>query len=104
MQEENYIKKFGFMDEEKFKVAFNDVDFCLKLLQKGYQVVYNPYIELIHYESKSRGYEYTKEQEERFERESNNFKEKWKDFLEAKDPYYNKNFTLKTCNYDIDIE
>lgn len=104
MQEESYIKKFGFMDEENFKVAFNDVDFCLKLLQKGYRVVYNPYIELIHYESKSRGYEYTKEQEERFEKESNNFKEKWKEFLENKDSYYNKNFTLKTCNYDINIE
>lgn len=97
-------KEVGFMDEENFKVAFNDVDFCLKLLQKGYRVVYNPYIELMHYESKTRGYEYSKKQQERFENESNNFKEKWKDFLENKDPYYNKNFTLKTCNYDIDIE
>ncbi len=97
-------KEIGFMDEEKFEVAFNDVDFCLKLLQKGYRIVYNPYIELMHYESKSRGYEYSKKQQERFEKESNNFKEKWKDFLENKDPYYNKNFTLKTCNYDIDIE
>lgn len=100
----NLYKEVGYMDEENFKVAFNDVDFCLKLLQKGYRIVYNPYIELIHYESKSRGYEYSKEQEERFEKESNNFKEKWKDFLEKKDPYYNKNFTLKTCNYDIETE
>lgn len=97
-------KEIGYMDEEKFKVAFNDVDFCLKLLQKGYKIVYNPYIELIHYESKTRGYEYSKEQEERFEQESNNFKEKWKDFLAKGDPYYNKNFTLETCNYDIDVE
>ncbi len=97
-------KEVNYMDEENFKVAFNDVDFCLKLLQKGYRIVYNPYIELIHYESKSRGYEYSKEQEERFESESKNFKEKWKDFLEKKDPYYNKNFTLKTCNYDIETE
>lgn len=97
-------KEVGYMDEENFKVAFNDVDFCLKLLQKGYRLVYNPYVELIHYESKTRGYEYSKEQELRFERESNNFKERWKIFLDNKDPYYNKNFTLKTCNYDIDIE
>lgn len=97
-------KEVGYMEEEKFKVAFNDVDFCLKLLQKGYRIVYNPYIELIHYESKTRGYEYSKEQEERFYSESNNFKEKWKDFLDKKDPYYNKNFTLKTCNYDINID
>lgn len=94
----------GFMDEKLFKVAFNDVDFCLKLLEKGYRNVYNPYIELLHLESKSRGYEYSKKQEERFEKEKNSFKEKWKDFLEAGDPYYNKNFTRKTCNFDINVE
>lgn len=92
-----------FMDEIDFKVAFNDVDFCLKLLEKGYRNIYNPYIELIHYESKTRGYEYTKEQEERFNKESNNFKEKWKKFIEKGDPYYNKNFSLDSCNFDIDV-
>jgi len=99
--EKIFMKKYGFMDEENFKVAFNDVDFCLKLLEKGYRVVYNPYIELIHYESKSRGYEYSKKQQERFNKESNNFKTKWKHFLEKGDPYYNKNFSLNTCNFDI---
>ena len=88
----------GFMDENKFKVAFNDVDFCLKIIEKGYHILYNPYIELIHFESKTRGYEYSKEQEERFNRESQNFKNKWGKYV---DPYYNINFTLDTCNYDI---
>ena len=96
-------EEVGYMDEEKFKVAFNDVDFCLKLLEKGYRNVYNPYVELIHYESKSRGYEYTKEQEERFDNESENFKDKWKKYIYY-DPYYNTNFTRKTCNYDINID
>ena len=96
-------KEVGFMDEEKFKVAFNDVDFCLKLLEKGYRNVYNPYVELIHYESKSRGYEYSKEQEKRFNQESENFKNKWKKYIDY-DPYYNINFTRKTCNYDINID
>lgn len=96
-------EEVGFMDEENFKVAFNDVDFCLKLLDKGYRNIYNPYVELIHYESKSRGYEYTKEQEERFNNESENFKAKWKKYIDY-DPYYNINFTRKTCNYDIDID
>ncbi len=91
------------MDEENFKVAFNDVDFCLKIIEKGYRIVYNSYIELTHYESKSRGYEYTKEQEERFNIEASNFKAKWKSFLEKGDPYYNKNFSLDTCNFDIKI-
>ena len=96
-------EEVGFMDEENFKVAFNDVDFCLKLLEKGYRNIYNPYVELIHYESKSRGYEYTKEQEERFNKESENFRLKWKKYIDY-DPYYNINFTRSTCNYDIDIE
>lgn len=93
-----------YMDENNFKVAFNDVDFCLKLLKKGYRNLYIPYVELFHYESKSRGYEYSKAKEERFNLECENFKEKWKDFLEKGDPYYNKNFTKKTCNYDIETE
>lgn len=92
----------GFMDEEKFKVAFNDVDFCLKLHEKGYRNVYNPYVELIHYESKSRGYEVSREKQERFEKECNNFKEKWSSYIKS-DPYYNKNFSRKTCNFDIEI-
>lgn len=96
-------EEVGFMDEDKFKVAFNDVDFCLKILEKGYRNVYNPYSELIHYESKSRGYEYTKEQEERFNKESENFKLKWKKYIDY-DPYYNINFSRKTCNYDINID
>lgn len=96
-------EEVGFMNEEKFKVAFNDVDFCLKLLEKGYRNIYNPYVELIHYESKSRGYEYTKEQEERFNKESENFKTKWKKYIDY-DPYYNINFSRKSCNYDINID
>ena len=96
-------EEVGFMDEEKFKVAFNDVDFCLKLLDKGYRNIYNPYVELIHYESKTRGYEYSEEKEERFNKEAENFKSKWKKYID-KDPYYNINFTRNTCNYDINIE
>lgn len=92
------------MDEINFKVAFNDVDFCLKLMEKGYRNLYNPYIELIHYESKSRGYEYSKEKEERFNKECDNFKEIWGEFIKKGDPYYNKNFTLDTCNFDINVE
>ena len=94
-------EEVGYMDEENFKVAFNDVDFCLKLLSKGYRNVYIPYVELYHYESKTRGYEYSKEKEKRFNRESENFKHKWNEILEKGDPYYNINFTRETCNFDI---
>ncbi len=97
-------EKVNYMDEQSFKVAFNDVDFCLKILEKGYRIVYNPYVELMHYESKSRGYEMSKEKEERFEKESNNFKQKWKERLSKNDPYYNINFTRSSCNFDIETE
>lgn len=94
-------EEVGYMDEENFEVAFNDVDFCLKIREKGYKIIYNPYIELMHYESKSRGYENTPEKKARFERESNNFKEKWKNVIEKGDPYYNVNLSLTTAQYDI---
>ena len=89
------------MEEELFKVAFNDVDFCLKILEKGYRVVYNPYVELIHYESKTRGYEDTSEKKSRFDMETKNFQTKWKEFLKKGDPYYNENFSIKDCNFTI---
>lgn len=79
---------------EDFRVAFNDVDFCLKIREKGYLVVFNPYAELYHYESKSRGYETTPEKKARFDREVAHFKERWKKILQEGDPYFNPNFTL----------
>lgn len=96
-------EEVSFMDNEKFKVAFNDVDFCLKLLEKGYRNIYNPYIELIHYESKTRGYEDSPEKIKRFEKETENFRKKWNKLLQN-DPYYNPNLSRKTVNYDIKTE
>lgn len=92
------------MDEECFKVAFNDVDFCLKILEKGYRVVYNPYVELIHEESKTRGYEDTPEKKARFEQEVSHFQEKWKHLLEKPDPYYNPNFSRANGNFEINLK
>ncbi len=94
-------EEVGFMDEENFAVAFNDVDFCLKIRQAGYLIVYNPYIEFIHYESKTRGYEDTPEKKARFERESNNFRTKWRKVLDAGDPYSNINFDKNTAQYNV---
>lgn len=83
----------GFMDE-KFKVAFNDVDFCLKIRELGKLIVYNPYVQFWHYESKSRGFEDNPEKQARFKQEIDRFHEKWQDFLDKGDPYYNKNLRL----------
>lgn len=96
-------EEVGYMDEENFGISYNDVDFCLKIREKGYLVVYNPYIEFIHYESKTRGYEITPEKQERFEKEANNFKKKWKKVLEKGDIYSNTNFSKERANCSIKI-
>lgn len=90
--------------DETFKVAFNDVDFCLRVRQAGYLIVFTPYAELYHYESKSRGYEDTPEKVFRFSNESKAMKERWHDILEKGDPYYNPNFSLESEDFQIKTE
>ena len=87
--------------DENFKVAFNDIDFCLRARQKGKLIVYNPYACFYHYESKSRGYETTVEKQARFEKEIGLFVNRYKDLLEKGDPYYNKNLTLLRTDYSL---
>ena len=82
-------------------MAFNDVDFCLKVREKGYLVVYDPYAELYHYESKTRGAEDTKEKVKRFQGEIQYMKEKWMTLLKKGDPYYNPNLSLKKWDYSL---
>lgn len=98
-------EEVGYMDENEFKVAFNDVDFCLKILEKGYRIVYNPYIELFHFESKTRGYdELDPEKKKRFDKEAESFKNKWKEVLDKKDKYYNMNFSRNKVDFSIESE
>ncbi len=92
ISKKDFQKINGF--DERYTVAFNDIDFCLKIRELGKLVVFNPYVELYHYESKSRGLEDTPEKLERFRKEVEYFKEKWGWLLESGDPYYNKNLTL----------
>ena len=87
--------------EEALVVAFNDVDLCLRVCQKGYLVVYNPHVELYHYESKSRGADDSKEKVNRFKQETEFMKTRWRDLLKKGDPYYNKNLTLSKWNYSL---
>jgi len=87
--------------DEKIKVAFNDVDFNLKMLDKGYYNVFLPNVELYHYESKSRGLEDTPSKIKRFNSEVDYMKEKWKDKLS--DPYYNDNYSY-FYDYKLDIK
>lgn len=86
---------------EKLKVAFNDIDFCLKVRETGKLVVYNPYAELYHYESKSRGLENTPEKIKRFNGEIEIFRARWEKILEEGDPYYNPNLTLNRSDFSL---
>lgn len=93
----------GGLDEEDLKVAFNDVDFCLKIDKLGYRNLWTPYTELYHHESKSRGADDTSQKRIRFNKEVNHMKEKWQEIL-LNDRFYNKNLTLKSEDFSINIE
>lgn len=86
---------------EQLAVAFNDVDFCLRAREFGYLVVYDPYAELYHYESKSRGAEDTPEKVRRFQSEIEYMRTRWISVLKNGDPYYNRNLSLKKWNYSL---
>lgn len=85
----------GGLDEINLPVAFNDVDFCLRLRERGLRVVWTPHAELIHHESASRGFEDTGAKQVRFMAEVEFMQKKWGHLLEA-DPFYNPNFSLAT--------
>lgn len=85
--------EIGGLDED-FAVAFNDVDLCMRIREAGYLIVWTPYAELYHYESKSRGKENTPQKRERFAGEVKRFQARWEKELAAGDPYYNPNLTL----------
>lgn len=86
---------------EELAVAFNDIDFCMKIRALGKLVVYAPYAVLYHYESKSRGLEDTPEKVARFNREVAIFAKKWPEILRDGDPYYNPNLTLRKSNFAL---
>ena len=73
---------------EELAVAYNDIDYCMKVRRAGYLVAFTPYAELTHYESKSRGLEDSKEKKDRLSREAGIFCRRWEKELEQGDPYY----------------
>ncbi len=86
---------------EDLQVAFNDIDFCIKVRDYGKLVVYNPYAELYHYESKSRGLEDTPEKIARFNKEIATLEQHWPDIFRRPDPYYNPNLTLDSQDFSL---
>lgn len=101
MRTEVYDKVNGF--NEDYAVEYNDVDFCLRVVEAGYRNIYIPHIELYHYESISRGHPHaTKESYNRHVIEVKQFKRKWSNYIE-KDPCYNTNLTLDNESFAIKI-
>ncbi len=90
------------LNEKKLKVAFNDVDLCLKLQEKGYRNLWTPYVELYHHESISRGSEDSPQKIARFTIETEYMQNRWSSILQN-DKYYNKNLTNIHENFDLNM-
>ncbi len=96
-------EEVGGFDEENLKIAFNDVDFCLRVQAAGYRNAWTPYAELYHHESLSRGTENTPEKKARFSGEVRYMKARWGDALHQ-DPYYSPHLTLQREDYSLEAE
>jgi GT2 family glycosyltransferase/2-polyprenyl-3-methyl-5-hydroxy-6-metoxy-1,4-benzoquinol methylase len=100
MTKRSVFEEVGGFDEVNLPVAFNDVDYCLKLRQKGYLIVYTPYATLYHHEGFSRGRDDVNRP--RFLREIEYMRKKWGTILDN-DPYYNPNLTKEREDLSIRI-
>ena len=87
--------------DESFKVACNDIDYCLRVRKKNYLVVFNSFAKFYHFESKSRGYENNLEKVNRFNREVEIWQDRWRDILVNGDPYYNVNFKIENEPFEL---
>ncbi|MBR2806025.1 MAG: glycosyltransferase [Oscillospiraceae bacterium] len=94
----------GGLNETAFKVAFNDVDLCLRVRKRGYLIVWDAHSYWYHYESKTRGLDTDPDKLKRFEDEKKRFAVIWKKLLEKGDPYYNPNWDLRYDSYTTFIK
>lgn len=102
MMRKSLYEELGGLDE-KFAVALNDVDLCIRAWKAGRVNVFTPFAELYHYESASRGTDLSGANAERYEKESALFRERWKELLAQGDPYYNPNFSLDRSDFALKI-
>lgn len=87
--------------DESFKVACNDIDYCLRVRERNCLVVFNSFAKFYHFESKSRGYENSLEKVNRFNREVEIWQDRWRDILVNGDPYYNVNFKIENEPFEL---
>jgi GT2 family glycosyltransferase len=86
--------------DEAYAVAFNDVDLCLRLRERGYRIVWTPYAELYHHESATRGHEDTPDKRRRLAAEVERLRRRWGAALE-RDPYYSPHLTLDRYDFSL---
>jgi O-antigen biosynthesis protein len=96
----NVYDEVGGFNERDLAVAFNDVDFCIRIRAAGYKVIWTPHAELYHYESASRRWEATKKEVSRFNGEINYMRARWGSLLDT-DPFYNSNLSFESECFDL---
>ena len=101
MIKKQLYEKIGGLNEIDLKIAFNDVDFCLRIREEGYNNVFTPFCEAYHHESISRGDEDNPEKQERFRNEVLYMQKRHKEILEKGDPFYNVNLTLDREDFSL---
>jgi hypothetical protein len=100
MVRKTVFEKLGGFDEINLGVTFNDIDFCLRLIERGYHNVWTPYANVIHHESASRGHQRTPDEQAEFLRAAAFMQERWGAQL-LNDPFYNPNLSLELPGYDL---
>ncbi|MGB5064733.1 MAG: glycosyltransferase family 2 protein [Candidatus Competibacter sp.] len=101
MVKKTVYNALGGLDEINLPIAFNDVDFCLRLREQGYLNVFTPYCELYHHESRSRGLETTPSRKKKFRQERAYLRQRHIAIFTKGDPYYNPNLTLNRETFGL---
>ncbi|MET0507555.1 MAG: glycosyltransferase family 2 protein [Burkholderiaceae bacterium] len=98
VRRDTYLKAGGM--DESLAVAFNDIDFCLRVRQQGFRTVWTPFAELVHHESASRGLDVEPSKRARFEAEAASMRKRWGPLLD-RDPAYSPHLTLQREDFSI---
>lgn len=93
-------ERLGGLNEARLTVAFNDVDYCLRLLEAGYRVIFTPHAELVHHESASRGNDNPLPRRLRARREVKYMRQRWRERMQH-DPYYNPNLSYRRPDFSL---
>jgi GT2 family glycosyltransferase len=98
----NLYQRLGGLDEKNLKIAFNDVDYCLRVREAGYRVVWTPHAELYHHESVTRGRDQSEETKSRTRREADYMRSRWRGVMKH-DPFYNPNLSYERPDFSLNV-